>query len=397
MPRLVQDPNGVLCTDTRTVSTGVERRNAKLRRAIVLSCLGILFNLWIAIRASHSNLSSDFTQFYAAGKLVGTGHLYDARAITGIESQYGAPAVPTARLPIVALAFKPLSALPFATARKVWLIASVLGGICAVLLWPDLERAPILVALAWSLPACFTLFFGQDVLFWLLFFALGLYLLRRGYSYTAGIAFAFCICKFHLLIGLAVVLLARKEWKTIFTGILSTVILLMACFVLEGAIWPALYWAIIRLPSFSPATNIMPDVYGLVASFPHGIILEFLVSTVVASALWFACKRVSLTVAGALASAAGLLVAHHAYAYDCLLLLPLCVIVRREMRFPEWMQFTALLLLSPALLFTLASNCSMLAQVVVCVFVITAIILSPGIQLSSTRLVTAKANATHTR
>jgi hypothetical protein len=351
---------------------------------LLLCCLGILFNLWIvAIQTGPSKLSLDFIQFYAAGKLVGTGHLYDARAITGIEARYGAPSVPTARLPIVALAFKPLSALPFATARMVWFIVSVLAGIFALLLWPDLERAPMFIALAWSLPACFTLFFGQDVLLWLLLFALGLYLLQCGRSYSAGIAFSLCICKFHLLIGLGVMLLARKEWKTIFTGILSTVILVMACFAIEGSTWPALYEVIIKSPGFSPATNCMPDVYGLVARFPHGLVLEILASAVISSALWFACRRASLTVAGALASAAGLLMAHHAYGYDCLLLLPLCVIVRREVRFPEWMRFTALLLLSPALFSSSASG-SILAQVLVCVFVIAAIILTPPIQLSST-------------
>jgi hypothetical protein len=239
------------------------------------------------------------------------------------------------------------------------------------------------IALAWSLPACFTLFFGQDVLLWLLLYALGLSLLRRGYSYTAGIAFALCICKFHLLIGLGVMLLARKEWKTIFAGILSTAILMMACFAIEGPTWPALYEVIVKSPGFSPATNLMPDVYGLVARFPHGLELEILVSAAISFALWFACRRASLTVAGALASAAGLLMAHHAYGYDCLLLLPLCVIVRRELRFPEWMRFTALLLLSPALFFTLASP-SILAQVFVCVFVIAAIILTPAPPSSTT-------------
>ncbi|MBV8808094.1 MAG: DUF2029 domain-containing protein [Acidobacteriaceae bacterium] len=371
-------------TDERSVSPGVDRRVPTLMWKPVLSALGILFNLWVATQTNHANLSSDFIQFYAAGKLAGTGHLYDRQAMVAIEARYGAPGFLTGRLPVVALTFKPLSVLPFAIARKVWLTASILAGILALLLWPDVDRAAMLIALCWSLPACFTLFYGQEVLFWLLLFASGLYLLRRGHCYAAGITFALCICKFHLLIGLGVMLLARREWKTIFGGILSTAFLLMMCFALEGPTWPTLYGANMRLPEFSPATNRMPDVYGLVARFPHGLMLEILLSAVIASALWFACRRTSLTVAGALASATGLLMAHHSQGYDCLLLLPLCVIVAREGRLPEWIRLAAVLLLSPVLLFTLASDYSIIAQLLVCVFVIAALILSPAIQLSLT-------------
>lgn len=240
-------------------------------------------------------------------------------------------------------------------------------------------------------------FFWQDVFFWLLFFASGLYLLRYGRSYCAGIAFALCICKFHLLIGLGVMLLARKEWKAICSGIVSTALFLVACFAIEGRSWPILYNVIINLPTFSPAAIRMPNIYGLVARFPHALLLELLLSTVTVSALWFACRRVPLSVAGALASAAGLLMAHHAYAYDCLLLLPLCVIVAREKQWPEWMRLAAIVLLSPVLVFMLVSNYSIVMQLLVCAFVVTAMILSPGIQLSSTRLAASNANATPTK
>lgn len=344
------------------------------RWKFVLICLGVLFNVWIAIQTSHVNLSSDFAQFYAAGKLAGTGRLYDVKSITAIERHYGAPPVPTARLPIVAFAWKPLSLLRFAVARNLWLFISLLSGVLAVFLWPDMDRMTMLTALAWSIPASFTLFYGQDVLVWLLFFALGLRLLERGRSFEAGVTFTLCICKFHLLVGLGIMLLARKEWKAITAGVLSTAILVAACFAVEGRTWPHLYRAVIERPGFSPSTNLMPDIYGLVARFPHALLLEILLSGAVASLLWFACRRTTVSVGGALAAAAGLLFAHHAYDYDCVLLLPLCVIVAQNYRLPQSMQLSAVFLLSP-FFNILVWSYSGLAQLLVCSFVAFAIVI----------------------
>lgn len=235
-----------------------------------------------------------------------------------------------------------------------------------------MDRTVMLTALAWSLPASFTLFYGQDVLVWLLFFALGLHLLRGGHSLGAGIAFALCICKFHLLIGLGIMLLARKEWKAISAGVLSTAVLLSASFAVEGAKWPCLYLGVIELPGFSPSTNLMPDVYGLVARFPDALLWEILLSGAIAFLLWFACRRSTVSVAGALAAAAGLLFAHHAYGYDCVLLLPLCVIVAQNHRLPQWIQLVAVFLLSP-FFNILFGGCSVAAQLLVCSFVAFAI------------------------
>ena len=76
--------------------------------------------------------------------------------------------------------------------------------------------------MGWSLPGCLGLFYGQDVLFFWLFFSAGIYLLTQRRTYASGVAFALCICKFHLLIGLAIMLLARKEWQAIGSTALTT-------------------------------------------------------------------------------------------------------------------------------------------------------------------------------
>jgi hypothetical protein len=198
---------------TRSASGGLRRLWLKLieRRALALICLalaGIAFNGWLAVSNS-STWNVDFNQFYVAGKLAGTGHLYDWTAIKSLEPEQNRKAIPFIRIPAFALAFKPLSSMPYSLARALWLCAGIAALAGFAVLWPFSRRRWACVAICWSAPAAMCLAFGQDTVLFLLFAALGLRLLLRGRDFWAGVAFSMCAAKPHLALLLPVVLAAK--------------------------------------------------------------------------------------------------------------------------------------------------------------------------------------------
>jgi len=346
------------------VSTAAKGRKPSVR-LIAICALGILFNLWVTA-VNKSKRGVDFAQFYAAGEVVGSGQLFDLSVIEAHERPYTSAVGPFVRLPVVALVFKPFTYLSFPAALGLWRCLEVLAGIFGVWLWPDVKRGTLFASLCWSLPAAIVLYYGQDVLFWFFFFGLSLRMMKNEHQYLAGVSFALCICKFHLMLGLAVMLLARRSWRTIAVGAVSGLILLAGSFGLEDSRWPLRFASIASLPVFTPAPQKMPNLYGIVYRLPSAFALEVVIFLAFAVGLWLACRRVPLGIAGGLASASGVLFAHHAYGYDLVLFLPLCaVLIEEECFFPIPLRLCALLALSPLLLFLLASDYSIAAQTAV--------------------------------
>lgn len=365
-PREDPSPDSAGClmapvTSAPSTAVSMSKRTAALA---TVCALGVLFNIWVVV-VNHSRRGVDFAEFYAAGEAVGSGHLYDLPVIEAHERAYVTTVGPFVRLPIVALAFKPFTFLSFSVALGLWRGLEILAGVLSVWLWPGRSRAAILACLCWSLPAAMVLYYGQDVLFWLFFFSLGLHLMDSERPYLAGISFALCISKFHLLLGLAVMLIAQRRWRTIAAGGTTGLILLACSFGLEGPRWPALFAEISALPVFTPVPEKMPNLYGLVYRLPAPAFFEILVCLIFACGLWVASKRAPLSLTGALAAAAGLLFAHHAYGYDCVLLLPLGAFLMQDVRFNIPLRLCALLIVSPLLLFLLASPYSVAAQIAV--------------------------------
>src|SRR5579863_326328 len=79
---------------------------------LIVALVGFAFNLVFGLA---NDTRVDFNQYYAAGRLVGTGHLYDWDEIRTLELQHNRTAVPCGRIPAFALAFKPISLLPYNT------------------------------------------------------------------------------------------------------------------------------------------------------------------------------------------------------------------------------------------------------------------------------------------
>lgn len=347
--------------DNTGALTESRRKRVVAIAALVLLCIpGILLNLSMAL--PKANNAIDFTQFYAASRLAGTGHLYNWDALRQLEAQLNGPPIPSGRLPVVAYAMRAISWLPFFMARLVWLAVCTAGILALALLWPDADRRVMLAALAWSIPVGILLVLGQDTPVWLLFFTAGVVLLERQKPELAGVSFALCLCKYHLAVGVPVWLIAQRRWKALAAAAAGVAALVGACFLIEGPGWPRAYLAVIRNPIFSVADSRMPNLRGVAYWLPAPPVVEALLAVVVVALLWLACRRnLSPGWAGAMTAASGLVLGHHAYANDCALLIPLAVVAIGQ-PFPKWLKVWGLVLLTPVLTLLLVSHAPYVGQ-----------------------------------
>jgi len=341
--------------------------------SIGLVCaLGLAFNIYMALNNA-GGWGVDFNQFYSAGKLAGTGRLYDWDALSKLEAERG-QTVPTGRLPVVAYGVKLEGWMPYRTAQLVWLAASMVALALFALAWPGVNRVLMAAALVWSMPAALLLIYGQDTPFWLLWVAAGLWLLERGSPRLAGAVFALCLCKYHLAAGIPILLIAQKRWSALASACATGAVLVAACFALEGWRWPSQYWAVFRI--LSPAAFRMPNLHGIAYWTPWPVPAEIALFLAMAALLWMVCRRVSnVGLAGAAAVAAGLLMGRHGYANDGALLLPLLVFTVQRTSVPGWLKCWALLLLTPATSILLSSQSPWAGQLPVVCFVVTALVM----------------------
>ncbi|HEY1241849.1 MAG TPA: glycosyltransferase family 87 protein [Bryobacteraceae bacterium] len=319
------------------------------RRVVTLAMVaaalaGIAFNFSLT-RTTRFGRNVDFDTFYAAGKLAGTGRLYDWDAIQALERQNRASnPLPFGRIPAVAFAFKPLSALPYKWAEALWLGIGIaaLGGFVA--LWPLAGRLRAAAAVCWSFPAAMVLAFGQDTTLFLFFVALGVWLLIREKEVAAGVVLSLCVIKPHLALLVPIWLIATRKWKTIGGGLGGGIAILAVSFAVEGIDWPKRFLA--AAPGLADAPLKMPNMRGLLALVGSGMRLEVALALLLAGAVWYLSRHVDLTTAAALALAGGLAVSHHAYTYDAVLLLPLLLVTwERDGR--AWLRLWTLLLFTP--------------------------------------------------
>lgn len=333
--------------------------------AIGLVCLaGIVFGVCMGSAVP----SVDYNQFYSASKLVGTGQSYNWPALQALET-VRTVRIPTARLPIVLFGHKLLAWMPYAAARTIWFGLSVAAFLTAGLLWPGLPGGQLCVAACWSIPVACVLAFGQDVAFWVLAFALGLALLQRRKDGAAGLVLSLCICKFHLAVGLPVMLLAQRRYRAFAAATMAVPLWIAACFAVDGIGWPARYLRMTAMPEFSTAPDRMPCLLGL---FPDQKVIVLVLMAITLVALWRVCRHTSnIGIAGAITAATGVIVAPHALVGDCALMLPLCVFaVQTPFTMTSVLKPWALLLLSPGPALFLGSRCPWTGQCVIVGFLL---------------------------
>jgi hypothetical protein len=90
----------------------------------------------------------------------------------------------------------------------------------------------------------------------------------------------------------------------------------------------------------------MPNLLGLTHWIPFGFYVEAALALLALAAVWLVARRSPLTVGATAAVTAGLLVSHHAYVYDAVLLLPGVALALR-LRAPKFLRQWALLVAIP--------------------------------------------------
>ncbi|MGO9263120.1 MAG: hypothetical protein ACLQU1_43605 [Bryobacteraceae bacterium] len=142
---------------------------------------------------------------------------------------------------------------------------------------------------------------------------------------------------------------------------------------IEGPGWPRAYLEVIRKPIFSVADSRRPNLRGVAYWLPASAAIEIACAMLVVALLWNACRRrQSPGLAGAMAAASGLVLGHHAYANDCVLLIPLAVVAVRSPA-PRWLKIWGLLLVTPVLTLLLVSREPYIGQALVVGFAIAAL------------------------
>lgn len=338
-----------------------------------LALAGLALNMFVAI-VNRDSWAIDFNQYYSAGKLVGTGKLYDWQSLRALELRHTAGAVTFTRLPAFALAFKPISALPWEAGRVLWFAIGVAALAGFVALWPELDRVRACVAICWSMPVVLCLETGQDSTLFLFFAALGLKLLVDRRDFLAGLAFSACIAKPHLALLVPVLVIAQKRWEALVGGAAGVAASIALCFLSgEGRDWPQRLIALTSqidghplVRGFAPqnfppgeAPVRMPNLRGLLSLFGGSIGAEAAIGLAIIVAAWYISRSQRLPAAGAVILTGGLLLSHHAYMYDAILLIP-ALLLPFESAWQDWIRYWALFLVTPVAYFCILSNFSLL-------------------------------------
>lgn len=346
------------------------------RAGIVALCLAGLavnaFTLGPSLGCTARGLT-DFMPLYAGGKLVFTGDLYSPARNLETEARTEGWSSPTrlfVRLPCFALFFWPLAQLPYLVASAVWEILCVTGLIGFALLWPAGRRWHNALACCWSLPLWMTVAEGQDVVLVLLCIAIAAVLVGRNRSLSGGVVASLCLAKFHLFLTIPVWIWAGKRWRFASGLLAGSAVLIAGSFAAGGRNWPLHYYALLRAPATNPYGDLMPNLHGLFAGFPHAGAAEIAGAATVAMAVWVASRGPRPEWGFAAALAGGILVAPHAYMADGALLIPVLLPLNGRAT-NAWTQALRLYLLSPIPWVLLLTGNGFSTRCAICALVVT--------------------------
>ncbi len=294
---------------------------------ILLSIVGVATRAYTMARLERDQgwrCGTDFPVFYAGGQLVGSPLLYSWKAMQAREQSTMGCGISYAvfiRLPYFAALMKPWSLLPFWPAFWLWRAALVISIGVFILLWPA-QRRWSLLACAWSLPLHYAVTNGQDDPFLLMWLALAVVLLTKGWEFAAGCALAMCAAKFHLFILLPVLLI---YWRRMLMGwMTASAVIFLSCFAIAGLSWPKQLMAAIgdNVIDRSPAT--LPNLRGLAHS---SVPLEILLAASVLVVALYVIHRGDFRFGLSAVLLGGILLSHHLIEPDAALLIPVALML----------------------------------------------------------------------
>ncbi len=297
--------------------------------AVVILIGLILFTIWALPNLKRTlNGENDFLQLYAGATLVRTPHLYDIEASKRIHRQVTSdgnwyPSIYYTRLPYYALLLSPLAKLPYLTAYAVWLASNLV--IFAVFLILYQQRYPETIVFAsLSVPLLVNFTNGQDAGLVTAICGIAMILLSKGRDFEAGLLMSLASIKFHILLLVPIAVVFHKRWAFLRGGLAGAAALLILSVVADGWDWPRRFLAVVTNPELHPGPDHMETLRNLawILSGGDNRPLEFALSLPVAALYtWLAYRIRDFSIAFGLAIPAGLLICHHAYSQDLLLLL----------------------------------------------------------------------------
>lgn len=303
----------------------------KLTKTHYLSilALGLAFRtaLFVNLSWTLSVCATDYSPFYAGGKLLGSPHIYEPAAIFSLLDRaigcHAAWAV-WIKPPFYAVFMWPLAQLPFGWALWIWRALGVGALAGFVWLWPG-NRYAAAAILVWSSPVAANFTNGQDVAFLLLFVAAGYRLMQRGNLFAAGLVLGLCAAKFHLFLLLPVLLIQKRSWRTL-GGIAATGAALAALsFAAGGPHWIGDYVAALRTlgPLFDSGGFAYPNLRCLFHGYSPAF---FVAAAAILLMAWLLIRSASLAYGFGAVIIGGLLLAPHSTLCDLTLLAPVAVL-----------------------------------------------------------------------
>ncbi len=312
-------------------------------------------------------LGSDFSSFYAAGRLVLAGHSpYDQGALRAVEQALFGSATPFysfAYPPVFLLIVTPLAKLPYMAALALWQGASFLLYLAAMLrLWrteaSHLNRQLVLVA-AIAFGAVFiNLTHGQNGFLTAALFAFALSFLEENPVWS-GLCFGLLAIKPQLGLAIPVALAFGGYWRAFAAAAAGLVLTAIAASLLFGAMhWPEFFAA----THFSQTAILnqgavgyekMISVFAALRAWKTPLTYAYAVQLLISLAAIAALARLwraktDLKLKGAALCFATLLATPFALDYDLMLLAPaILLLAARDEHLPFETSLTAFLWLMP--------------------------------------------------
>jgi Glycosyltransferase family 87 len=302
-----------------------------VRRTILLLAIvaGVLLRVRIftGLPRSLSVCTTDFSAFYAGGKLAGSLAMYSPSEVFAAEQAAMGCHMENlifVKPPFYALLMEPLAQLPFLTALWIWRLAGVAAIGVFLWLWPG-DRLAAAAGCAWYLPLAGNFTVGQDVALVLALVAGAYWCCKTGRPFWAGILLGLCAIKFHLFLLLPLLLWHRKLWRTALGGASVVLALVAVSFAVYGPGWWPRYLAALSDARMNPYPYNMVNLVGLF----HYHAVWLAAAVVVAGLCWYAIARGTLELGLAAMLAGGVLIAPHNTVCDGVLFLPLLLMACR--------------------------------------------------------------------
>ncbi len=267
----------------------------------------------------------DFRAFYRAAQLVGTKdgvYSHETSLPNRKEQNWFLPYV---RIPSYALMIKPLTALPYRAARALWLGMLVLAFAALIALFPG-ARDKLALALAFSLPATYSMVLGQDIAFVVLIAVAASRLASSGKDFAAGLVASLLAIKITFLLPAGLVFLARSR-RGAYALALGTALQLAVSFLLEGPRWPFAWLALLEHPRFDMVPARMLNVRAIATALSLPAPFYIVASMALLIWLWSIARRMGLADALIVSLPLGMLASPHSYVYDAVALIPLMAAV----------------------------------------------------------------------